>query len=176
MPKYATLGIALAVAALATFGGYLLFKTEPKSLTIIGFSWERKIDIEELRTVVEEGSYVPSGGREISRHRHCEEDDDGDEDCTTIYTYEIERWFYNYSIKTSKPGKKPYWPTVGRLSSIERIGGHHELYMVYLKDGMGKDYYYSCRMNEWFSFGHKEIVIARISRFGIRKLIKLEKE
>lgn len=180
MPKYAKLGIALAVVALATFGGYLLFKTEPISLTVVGFSWERRIDIEWFKTFVEEGSYVPPGGRKISQRTSCTPtiDFDGDVgiECETFYTYEIDRWVYAFSRKSSDRNKLPRWPQTGDLNEWERIGDKTQKYTVHLKNQNGIYYEYFCKEREWQTYNKDELVLARLDRFGIRKLVKLEKE
>lgn len=181
MPKYAKIGITLAVAALAAFGGYMLFKTEPLPLAIAGFSWERKIDIEKLKTFVEEGSYVPSGGRELSQREDCGMEYDFSEGefkyrCETIYTYEIDRWVYAYSVKTDNKNQSPYWPRINNLSELQRTGEKTQKYTVHLKNKAGVYYEYFCKEKEWMTYQTNETVLARLGRFGIRKLVKLEKE
>ena len=59
------LKISGIIAAVFAVIGLLFFLFQPitKSETVVGFSWERTITIEEERTVEESDWYVPSGGR-----------------------------------------------------------------------------------------------------------------
>ena len=67
--SYRTLGIILggiALVLLLGVGVYSLLKGEDKDATISGFSWERSIELEALRTFTEEDWSVPPGGRVLS--------------------------------------------------------------------------------------------------------------
>ncbi len=48
---------------------FALFKTHLVEVNVTGFSWERTIEIDELRTVREDDWNVPAGGRQISSRR-----------------------------------------------------------------------------------------------------------
>jgi len=180
MPKYAKIGVVSAVFLLAIIGGFLFFKTKPITLEVTGFSWERIIEIEEYTTVRERGTSIPIGGRKITEDEDCDFEynyNTGTTEykCETVYLYEIERWIYKRSVAATNTNRNPYWPNP-ELNSSERISNSQEKYFVNLKDQTGMAYKYSCKEKEWGSYEKSEPVIGKISIFGVRKLLKLERE
>lgn len=179
MLKYAKIGFTVVVMALLPVGAYLLFKTEPVSLTVVSFSWERSLDVEVEKTVEEKGGYVPAGGREKRRYEDCSPtiDSEGNMgiDCDTVYIYDIERWFYRYTLTASNINRSPHWPNL-KLAPHERLTNPRKKYTVHLKNSDKIGFAYICEEKEWLSYQPNEPVIGRLGRFGIRKLIKLEKE
>lgn len=59
---------SLAVLLLCVVGlGVWLALPRTSEMTVLGHSWERTVDVEEYKTVVDEGWDVPSGGRTLSQ-------------------------------------------------------------------------------------------------------------
>ncbi len=142
---------------------FLVIRTTETTATINNVSWERTIDVEELRTVTEEGKSIPPGGRKIREYQEQEEEEvkvgteeyvcgkrdlgNGyfeDKICTrdvyetqyrnvTIYEYEIDKWVKDRTERKSGTDFDPAWPKVS-YSSKERERGRHETYTLHCKD------------------------------------------
>ena len=69
----------------------------------------------------------------------------------TKYYYDIDRWVYGRSIKTSGKDDEPYWGHV-KLQEQERRGKKHEKYLMCVnvnKKNNTKTYKYKCPEDEW---------------------------
>ena len=119
------------------------------TVAIKKFGWTYDICIEELRTVEEEGWYLPIGGREKDHYRkfkgtHQEvigHHDDGTpiyhtvNDYGTWYVYDIDKWFEHYHVTTTALDKNPYWGEY-ELEDKERVGKKTQEYAIYtVEDG-----------------------------------------
>ncbi|MFC1612634.1 hypothetical protein ACFL29_02170 [Patescibacteria group bacterium] len=170
--------IGAVVVACLSIGAYFLLKTKKVPATITEFSWKREIRVQEYRTVIETGSYVPAGGREIRNYEDCGLEYDfinesWGMECDTEYEYEIERWIYIYSDNTSGYNRKPHWPKIDLLQN-QRVEKRIQTYLVHLKDKEGKKHNYESSLAEWHKFYKNEPVVARVSALGVRKIVRLE--
>lgn len=59
--------LLIGVGLLAFYDNFI--RTEPKPLTVTSLSWERRMEVEELKTFHESDWSVPSGGRETRHYR-----------------------------------------------------------------------------------------------------------
>lgn len=168
------------VAALLLLGAavaFFLFRTTETTAEVTGFSWERAIEVEELREVQEEGSSVPPGGRlireketeveeqvEVGTETYvCGKIDLGngmfeDKECErpiyetryrteTTYVYEIDRWLKDRTESESGTDKTPRWPDFD-LERDEREGPRTESYRLHLQDTTKNDKNYTIDLKE----------------------------
>ena len=116
-------GVALAACA------------ERTPVTVTGFSWERAIVIEELKTFTENSGRVPVGGRVKRTYKKFT----GFKEVFDIpiptfeqwYEYEIDRWVHGRTISARGDDRSPVWPAV-ELKSNERVKGETGIYRVHL--------------------------------------------
>ena len=66
----------------------------------------------------------------------------------TKYYYEIDKWLYERSIKTSGDNKDVYWGEID-LKETERIASKHEKYFVYGKDVDEEIFEFYLDYNKW---------------------------
>ena len=154
--------------------------SESVPMTVTSFSWKRTLNLEEYMTVIESGSYIPTGGREISRRKNCGPrynffNDKWSYECDTVYTYEIERWIFQYMLESGSDKRSPFWPVI-ETKPNQRLTNPKETYTVRLKDDKKKQYAFNCSEAEWKTYGAGERVVGKIGLFGIRELVRLEKE
>ncbi|NJP05950.1 MAG: hypothetical protein HC837_10170 [Chloroflexaceae bacterium] len=70
LPMLPVIGGVLAVLLVCGLGiWFFVLRTTEQQVTVDGFSWERTIEIEEMRTVTEEDWDVPSGGRVLDQRQ-----------------------------------------------------------------------------------------------------------
>lgn len=169
--------VVAALLLLLAVGGFFLFRSTETTATVTGFSWERAIEIEELREVTEEGSSVPSGGRlvreeeteveervEVGTETYvCGQIDMGngmfkDKECErpvyetryrteTTYVYEIDKWLKDRTEQESGTDKAPRWPSFD-LGQDEREGKRTESYTLHLQDSTKNDKSYDIDLKE----------------------------
>lgn len=57
----------MGLLLLCLFGTWFLFRSSDVDATVTGFSWERTIQVEELRTLIENDWQIPANGRYLSQ-------------------------------------------------------------------------------------------------------------
>lgn len=67
----------------------------------------------------------------------------------TKYYYEIDKWLYERSIKTSGNDKEVYWVKTDSLEDNERTSSKHEKYYVKGNNRDGKSFEFSLSYEEW---------------------------
>lgn len=89
----------------------------------------------------------------------------------TKYYYEIDKWLYERTERSSGSDKKVYWPET-TLASDERISSKNERYHVTGIDKKGREKSYSMSYEEWNSIKVNQTVKLQVSAFGDATLVK----
>lgn len=89
----------------------------------------------------------------------------------TKYYYEIDKWLYERTERSSGSDKNVYWPET-TLASDERISSKKETYHVTGTDKKGKEKCYSMKHEEWKSIEVGQTVTFQVSAFGDATLVK----
>ena len=88
----------------------------------------------------------------------------------TKYYYEIDKWLYERSVKTSGKDKNPYWGEV-KLSSDERISSKRETYSIIGLNKKGKEKSITLSYEDWNSLKVGETVTLNVS-FGYGEIVE----
>lgn len=88
----------------------------------------------------------------------------------TKYYYEIERWVYERSVKTSGLDKKPYWGELN-LNSDERESSKTEYYYIAYINEKGKKKELSLKYEQWKELEVGDTVKIKKSLFGTGEVI-----
>lgn len=88
----------------------------------------------------------------------------------TKYYYEIDKWLYERSVKTSGKDKTPYWGEV-KLSSDERISAQRETYSILGFNKKGKEKSITLSYEDWNSLKVGETVTLNVS-FGYGEIVE----
>lgn len=176
--------IALLVSV-ATFILFLawLFWPQYEPLTVTGFEWKLTVNIEQLNTVQETRTYLPSGARLIRTWTELETTFDADGnphfDVERYYLYEIERWQHLDKLVSQGNTHKPEWPPYTLAqgqppynAGQQRVGSKHERYTVHLKDSQGQERTCTTNYAKWRALFKDEIVYATTTRWGTIWTIK----
>lgn len=181
------------------FAGLIVFLMWPRHehLTVTAVEWQRKISIEEYRTVRETNEmYVPSGARItwVSHRRSCEpvyktienRRVKTGEDCHTItrYDYDIERFVHSRWVFSNGDLKaEPYWPEFQLAPASgpygtgkERKGVMNETYSVFAKNRENEHFEWSTSRSTWSKFEPGQIVDGTFVLGRLGKLTHLEKD
>lgn len=89
----------------------------------------------------------------------------------TKYYYEIDKWLYERTERSSGSDKNVYWPET-TLASDERISSKKEIYHVTGTDKKGREKYYSMKYEEWKTIEVGQTVTFQVSAFGDATLVK----
>lgn len=80
----------------------------------------------------------------------------------TRYYYDVDRWVYDHSIKTTGTVDTPFWGEVS-LTENERESGrtqHYRIYVDVIRKDKKKTYTYDCNQSEWSGYGlHSDVQI-----------------
>lgn len=88
----------------------------------------------------------------------------------TKYYYEIERWVYERSVKTSGADKNPYWGELN-LNSDERESSRTEYYYIAYINEKGKKKELSLKYEQWKELEVGDTVKIKKSLFGTGEVI-----
>ncbi|MDE5830498.1 MAG: hypothetical protein K2H53_02185 [Clostridia bacterium] len=89
----------------------------------------------------------------------------------TKYYYEIDKWLYERTERSSESNKTPYWPET-TLATDERISSKNETYYVTGMDNKDREGRYTMTYEEWMSIKVNQTVTLQISAFGNATLVK----
>lgn len=87
----------------------------------------------------------------------------------TKYYYDIDRWTYNRSVKTSGNDKNVYWGEVS-LRFGEREGSRTEAYFANVVDKKGKESKFLFDFDTWNNLNVSQTVIVIVDSFGNARL------
>ena len=87
----------------------------------------------------------------------------------TKYYYDIDRWTYNRSVKTSGNDKNVYWGEVS-LKFGEREGSRTEAYFANVVDKNGKESKFLFDFDTWNNLNVSQTVIVIVDSFGNARL------
>ena len=90
----------------------------------------------------------------------------------TKYYYEIDKWLYERSVKTSASDKSPYWGDPG-LSSDERASSKTETYTITGIDSDDKERSIHLSFEDWSSLEIGQTVKVKVSIGGYGELIEI---
>ena len=92
----------------------------------------------------------------------------------TKYYYEIDKWLYDRSLRTSGKDKEPYWEETNSLTSKERESGRTEKYYIIGFDGNNneKKEKISLPLETWNKLNIDQTVKINVSIFGDGELIE----
>ena len=139
--------VALVAALLGAATAYLTSRRGAETVTVVGFEWERTVEVQDHETVREESwqDEVPEGARIIARRRqldHTERQPVGTRNGQPVYrerpvyrqrvAYDVERWSVARTLKAAGKDRSPRWPDI-RLNLGEREGKRTESYVVVLQ-------------------------------------------
>lgn len=88
----------------------------------------------------------------------------------TKYYYEIDKWLYERSVRTSGVDKSPYWGDVS-LASDERISNESEAYYITGLNKKDKEQTVQLSYEEWNSLKIEQTVKLKVS-FGFGKIVE----
>ena len=88
----------------------------------------------------------------------------------TKYYYEIDKWLFERSVKTSGKDKEPYWGEVN-LASDERVSSERENYYISALNKKGKEKSITLSYEDWNSLEIGENVTLKIS-FGYGEIVE----
>ena len=83
----------------------------------------------------------------------------------TRYYYEIDKWLYERSVKTSQNNQSPYWGEAN-LQSDERESSRNQTYSILGVDKDGKEQKITLSYDEWITLKKGETLTFKISIFG----------
>ena len=92
----------------------------------------------------------------------------------TKYYYEIDKWIYDRSLKTSGKDKEPYWEETNSLTNKEREAGRTEKYYIIGFDIKTNDKTekISVPYETWKELNENQKVKMKVSIFGEGELIE----
>ena len=92
----------------------------------------------------------------------------------TKYYYEIDKWLYDRSLRTSGKDKEPYWEETNSLTSKERESGRTEKYYIIGFDGNNneKKEKISLPLETWNKLNIDQTVKLKVSILGEGELIE----
>ncbi len=142
----AILFILLFVCPCCCFGALAMFDSvfaRPRTLTVVGFSWEYEVRIEAYEALSEQGfcDLVPDDAYDVKVNP------DGDDYEMCAYT--VDRWEYarsEYARGDSREAPAPTWPEVTLAKAgidgkgAEREAARVEIYRVHYEADNGKVY------------------------------------
>ncbi len=88
----------------------------------------------------------------------------------TKYYYEIDKWLYDRTLRTSGDDKTPYWEEVSTLKEDERVSNKKEKYYVNGITQKGNEKQISIPYEEWTDLKVGETIKINVSIFGNGKL------
>lgn len=172
---------------------WLVFYRRTVVATVAGFSWERRIFLEQ-RAWVEESSLsgFPEGSRNQRRTRESYQsyefmrseartttDATGKTTTTmqpvygwvtrwrTKYLYEIQRWVESRQLDASEENRQPYWPAYDLDKSVsERVRDRQEQYLVHYRSARGKQFQRKLPEDAWSQVDEKETYVLKTNVFG----------
>lgn len=158
----------------------LIFIPKYYDLSVADKSWERKVIIEEHRTVQEEDWYIPVGGRLLYTYRAVRYYEDVQIGVDkkgrpiyertpvydTMYVYKIKRWKFDHYETTSGHTDTPYFAEP-ELTSNYRTNGTIENYTILaFKDfDSTKTETYYLSLEDWQSVSLDSVIHVRV-HFG----------
>lgn len=185
-----TLAIVSAIFILALI--FLLIR-RTVAAHITGFSWQRKVELEQY-IWVEESSYwgYPEGSRNqhsttetyftyevTSYNTTTTHNPDGTTSTTTepvysmvphsrtVYKYEIQRWCKSRDVIAEEDSRNPYWPHYTLSTQPqERVRTTKEKYLVHFQTEKGKQYRRKLPESEWAALDDHMPYRLRVTLYG----------
>lgn len=166
-----------------TFG---YFHTHGEGLLVVEHNWSRKLYVEQFKTVREEATSVPQGGRQISSRLYVSGYAHIGKVSVPIYgtkyTYDIDKWVVSYYMPTMGDGTNPVWADASKLKTgaelgCERLGAREESYWLVLSGDQGKTWTHTLPETEWRAIADAEHLVGHVNDFGtIRWIDRAEAE
>lgn len=144
--------------------------------------WERRIEVQQLRTFRENDWSVPAGGRQLRSYMavrsyiyvKCGRSSVAVPVMGTKYEYDIDRWVYARTLKRGDDGLEPAWPatdglSVGTAVGCERTAAQYEDYWLVIDatedDGTQEHFEYSLDPQRWREHPDGEALILDVNHF-----------